>query len=183
MGMAAPENVETLGRWADLIVVGRPIGSQNWPDGPYVGFGPETLVSLEISEILKGTPTLQGPNVLALEVQDLRASGAGDAGRPGTVADIDHLLFLNVLDADNRVYYLTAGYMSIFAKVEGQVVTPEYSTIKRTYHDGIFTTALDGRSFEKLIDQVRTDNSADQSPELARLRAHGPIVRSGYFAC
>ena len=96
-------------------------------------------MTVKVSDVIKGTPTLQAPDTIAVEV------GVGDAPI-GTVADIDHLLLLSVLTGDDRVYYPTAGFMSVFANVDGRVVAPEYDAIKRVYHNSIFTTALDGTS-------------------------------------
>jgi hypothetical protein len=169
MGMAAPESIDEVAEWADLIVVGRATGAQGWPDGPYTGWGPEFLVTVKVSDVIKGTPTLQAPGAIAVEV------GVGDAPI-GTVADIDHLLLLSVLTGDDRVYYPTAGFMSVFANVGGRVVAPEYAAIKRIYHNSIFTTDLDGTSFQGLVQHLRSGSAVHASEQ--RVLAHG-----GYFAC
>ncbi len=165
VGMAAPDSIETVAKWADLIVIARPTGAQPWDDAPYPP--PSSLVSLRITEIIKGDPTFQQDGFIQLLATDLP---------PANVADIDHLLFLNVVTRDERVYYLTDSFPSVFANVEGRVVTPEYDAIRRAYGNKLYPTLLDGTSFDKLVERVR--NASGAADELV-----SAIARRGYFAC
>jgi hypothetical protein len=166
VGMVAPESLFELEVQADLIVLGRPLGGQSWDNGPYLPAG--ALVTVEVTDVLKRLPNFPPPpTVIQLNL---------DSIPPGTVADIEHLLFLRVGTLDNRVYYLSDGYMSIFANVDGQAVIPEYEQTRQTYHNLLFTTHLDGLSFDALVRHVRNGPHIADGPALV-------AAQGGYFAC
>jgi hypothetical protein len=165
IGMAAPESIEMVAGWADLIVMARPTGAQLWEGAPYPE--PNSLITLQVSEVLKGAPTYQQGGFIQLYGSDVPSAN---------VADVDHLLFLSVLTRDSRVYYMTDSFTSIYANVDGHVVTAEYAAIKQAYGHHLFPTDLDGTSFDKLVQRV-TDavNGAGD---------HGTVIaQRGYFAC
>jgi hypothetical protein len=168
MGMVAPDSLEQVAAQADLIVLGRPLGSQPWPNPPYGAPFPQTLVSFQVSEVLKGDSAVSADGIVQIWI-------SADIPR-SSVSDLDHLLFLMRLFDDDRVFYLGDGYMSVFANVDGRVVTAHYQEVKHTYRSGLFLTALDGSSFDHLVTRVRDDVSVDAATmEL--------LARRGYFAC
>jgi hypothetical protein len=144
MGMVPPESIEQQVEWSPLIVVGRPISSAPWsgPDGRWE----ESWIDFEVSDVLKGS--LPAGNTIVVRVQS-------DGEPKGDISDIDHLLLLWTEEGDAS-FYLSGGYMSIYANDDGFVVTPEYAAIRQVYgRDHIFSTALDGMSFEALIARVK----------------------------
>ena len=177
--MTAPQSLAEVRDDSDLIVVGRPIGSQEWVDPQYAS--PHFLLTFEITDVIEGDPTFNAPGVVQIVATQPLPSG--------NVSDLDHLLLLvnreqqerkldlRVDPGDEYLYYLTDGFLSVYANVEGRVVTPEYAAVKRAYGDRMFTTALDGTSFDALVTMVR--NAATSTAELSR---HTP-QHSDLFAC
>jgi hypothetical protein len=167
MGMVAPQSIEEATSQADVIVIGRLIGAQHWTDPLYAEPESQSVLWVATSQVLKGNPKFQEPGVIAINI----------LGEPPdeTVADLDHLLLLAELSADDPVYYLRDGYMSIYANVDGKVVTPEYAEIKRLYRHSMFATALDGTPFDALVDRV---SDGPTTTTLGR-----PLAVRGYFAC
>jgi hypothetical protein len=164
--MAAPQSIETVAEWSDVVVIGRPVGAATWDESPYGQ--PHSLITFEVADVLKAPPNAVIPDyvfVLGGEVPD------------GSVADVDHLLLLTFIGRHKDVLYATDGFLSIFANVNGRVVTPEFAEVKRAYgNDFIFTTALDGTRFDALVERVRNPQPTPQAA--TRL-----LGRRGYFAC
>ncbi|MEP7158870.1 MAG: hypothetical protein ABI797_05550 [Chloroflexota bacterium] len=163
MGMNPPTSLSELAGWSDLIVIGRPISVEPWAD-------PEALparwtITFEISDVLRGAPD---------DAHDVVQVLISEAPR-GDVSDIDHVLILS--HHNNSAFYLTGGFMSIYANVDIRVMTPEYDAIKRRYGNHIFSTALDGTRFEKLVERLR-----DAGISNAQRSWQEPPQR-GLFAC
>lgn len=165
MGMLAAQSLEEVAESSDLIVVGRPIGTEPWVDSPY-----ETesiLINFDVSEVIKGTLTSEVSRVIQL---------ASNSIPPVDLSDIDHVLLLSASNRDSHVYYPTEGYMSIYANVNGRVVTPEFAAVKQTYGNHLFSTALDGIRFDQLLERVR-----DAANSSAQQRLQGD--QRALFAC
>lgn len=148
MGMVPPESIEQQVAWSPVIVVGRPVSSRPWA-GPG-GQWEETWIDFEVTDVIKGS--LPATDSIVVRV-------LSDGEPKGDLSDIEHLLLLWTEDGD-RNFYLSGGYMSVYANVDGHVVTPEFAAIKQVYgRDHIFSTALDGMPFDELIARVK--NAAD----------------------
>lgn len=169
VGMLAPQDVYDLGYQSDLVVVGRPVGVQEWTDSPYEGPGRQSLITFRVSQ------TLRRPDVL-FPTPPEEIPVWVDGTPPGTVADMDHLLFLNMLPGYDNVAYLSHGYMSVFGSVEGRVLTPEYRATKDVYGNQLFTTRLDGTSFDELVNKVKHGEGVASTERTL-------VARRGYFAC
>jgi hypothetical protein len=166
MGMTNLNSLEDVIGLADLIVTGRPIGTEPWRDSPYATV--HTLINFEVDEVLKGTLPDDSSNVVQVNVDDVP---------PTDVSDLEHLLLLSRVDLRPNVYYATAGYESIYANVDGRVVTPEFAPIKAEYGSKfIFSVALDGMRFDKLLERVH-----DSAASNAQLSWESP--ERVYFAC
>ena len=170
MGMVPSESLEEDISSAELIVTGRPVGVQAWEDPHQVN--PNYLVTIEVTDVLKGEPTYVAPGFIQL-------IGSG-VPSDVIVSDLDHLLLLmprtRYYPADAGFYYLSDGYVSVYADVDGKVVTPERAAIKRIHGNHIVSVALDGTSFDKLLERVRRP-PATGSEGAVRIAQHG------YFAC
>ena len=90
VGMVAPQSLEELEARSDLIVVGRPAGAQDWPGAPYPA--PNALITFAVTDALKRVPNFPAPPTsIQLYVENIPS---------GTVADIEHLLFVSVVPRD-----------------------------------------------------------------------------------
>ena len=178
MGMVAPESLEAVADESDLIAIGQAVGAREWDDPHYVE--PAFLVTFQISQVLSGEAYYRTPGVIQI---------VGTYTPPDTtISDIDQLLLLRNREqlerelnlrtdpGDGFLYYLTYGYMSVYANVDGRVVTPEYRAVKRMYGDSIFSTALDGTKFDALVGRVTETSAGAFEPATA-------LAQHGYFAC
>ncbi len=158
---------------SDLVAVGRRLGVQEWDDP--LTESPTFLMTFELTEVLAGEATTQAPNLIQV---------IADEPMPNAnVSDIDHMLLLinrsrysQVHPGDEYLYYLTDGYPSIFGNIDGKVVTPEYSDLKRAYGDNIYSIPLDGTLFEELVSRVTNGPQVDKA---------GALIAAvhGFFAC
>jgi len=163
-GLGAPDTLKELSNWSDLIVIGRPLAAQDWAGPPNSEL--PALVSFRVSEVLKGSPTYWTPGIIRL---------GGEQLDRGSVADIDHLLMLG-LNKTLGTYHLTDGFISIYANVDGKVVTPKFAELQGWYGDHILSVPLDGTSFNDLVNRVTNFGTNDS----ARFQL---LAKRGYFAC
>ena len=132
--MGAPESIRHA-RW-----LARRNRHRETDGGTARGAGPystELVVTLDVTNVIKGEANVRAGDLLQLYATLLPTA---------IVSYIDHLLFLNVLNRDQRVYYLTHNFLTVFANVDGPVVTPEYAAVKKVQGDRSVRSGWMGRS-------------------------------------
>ena len=162
---------------SDLIATGRPLGVQSWTD-PHGR--DKVLLTFQVDQILKGAANAQSPGLIQILADEPLPTS--------NVADIEHVLFLinrahlnelvgiGVEPEDAYLYYLTDGYQSIYANVNGHVVAAEYGALKQTGLRDLYSLRLDGTSFDDLVTRI------ENGPHVAE--ASGTVIaQRGYFAC
>jgi hypothetical protein len=166
IGMAVSQSLQEAVEGAELIVLGRPTITEPWPDSPFQYS--THLVNVEVSEILKGALPDDASSVIQV---------LGNYEPPvGNVSDIDHVLLLSHTNRDDSVYYLTEGWVGLYANVDGRVVTSNYEAVKARNGNHIFSTGLDGTRFDKLLERIR---EAANSSAQQRLQTD----ERAFFAC
>ena len=138
------------------------------------------MLTFQVDQILKGAANAQSPGLIKI---------LADEPLPTTnVADVEHVLFLinrahlnelvgiGVEPEDTYLYYLTDGYQSIYANVNGHVVAAEYAALKQTDLRDLYSIKLDGTSFDDLVTRIQN------GPHVAEVTST-IVAQHGYFAC